>query len=320
MQQAAEWFALLRSGEASTQERADWQAWLAQAAEHRDAWAYAEAVGQRFAPMRERDNRQAAANALSQVRAQRGGRRQLLRGVALLAGTGLLGWAGWRHSPLPQMALAWSADYRTATGDMRDVRLADGTHIWLNTATAFNADYQPQLRRVALVAGEILVTTGSDARPFVADTRHGRLRALGTRFTVRLEEHTTLLAVYQGAVEIRTASGQAVRVIKAGEQARFDGERVQGVMPAEAAREAWTRGVLLAEDITLQALVAELNRYHHGHLGVAPKVAGLRVLGGYPLRDLPRTLAMLEAVLPIRVQRSLPWWTSIEPRAAGASR
>jgi transmembrane sensor len=320
MQQAAEWFALLRSGEATEQDRAAWRAWREQAGEHRDAWAYAENIGRRFELMQGPDSRRAAATTLQQVRGQQTGRRQLLRGVVALAGTGLLGWAGWRHSPLPEMASAWSADYRTATGELREIRLADGSRVWLNTASALNADYRPGLRRVQLVAGEMLIETAHDQRPFVADTRHGRLRALGTRFTVRLDGDATLLAVYQGAVEIRTARGDLTRVIAAGRQVRFDADGIGATLPAEAAREAWSRGVLLAEDIALKDLVLELNRYHRGHLGVSPEVAELRVLGGYPLRDPQRTLAMLAEVLPIRVERTLPWWTSIEAKTSAAKK
>jgi transmembrane sensor len=313
MQHAAEWFALLRSGDATEQDRADWQSWLAQSPEHRDAWNYAESTSRRFAPVQTPESRRAAAAALTQVRQTRNGRRHLLRGIVALAGTGLLGWAGWRHSPLPELALAWSADHHTGTGEIRDIALADGTRIWLNTASALNADYQPALRRVDLLGGEMLIETAHDARPFVATTRHGRLRALGTRFTVRLDGDTTLLAVYQGAVEVRTGQG-ALRVINAGSQARFDSVQIQPTVAADPAREAWTRGVLLAADIPLKDLVAELRRYHRGHIGVAPQVAELRVLGGYPLRDPERALAMLESVLPIRVQRTLPWWTTIEPK------
>ncbi|MRW82692.1 DUF4880 domain-containing protein [Pseudoduganella sp. FT26W] len=313
MQHAADWFALLRSGDATEQDRADWRSWLAQSPEHRAAWAYAESISRRFAPVQTPENRRAAAAALTQVRQTRHGRRHLLRGIVALAGTGLLGWAGWRHSPLPELTLAWSADHHTGTGEIRDIALADGTRIWLNTASALNADYQPALRRVDLLGGEMLIETAHDARPFVATTRHGRLRALGTRFTVRLDGDTTLLAVYQGAVEVRTGQG-ALRIISAGSQVRFDNAQIQPTVAADPAREAWTRGVLLAADIPLKDLVAELRRYHRGHIGVAPQVAELRVLGGYPLRDPERTLAMLESVLPIRVQHTLPWWTTIDPK------
>lgn len=313
MQRAAEWYALLRSGDATEQDRAALSVWLDQAGDHRRAWAYAESISQRFATMQGSESRNAAAGALTQTHSARAARRRLLGGIVLLAGSSWLGWAGWRDGGLSEMALAWSAEHRTATGELRDIQLADGTRVWLNTATALNTDYQPTMRRIELVSGEMLIDTGHDARPFFADTRHGRLQALGTRFTVRLDGDTTLLAVYQGKVAVTTASG-AARVVEAGQQLRFSADSVQPAMPADPAREAWTRGVLLAADIPLQDLVAELRRYHRGHIGVAPEVAQLRVLGGYPLRDPQRALAMLEGVLPIKVQRTLPWWTSIEAK------
>jgi transmembrane sensor len=328
MQQAAEWFALLRSGDATEQDRAALRDWLDQARDHRQAWAYAESISQRFAAMQAPENRQAAAGALTQIHAKRGGRRRLLGSIAVLAGAGWLGWAGWRNGGLSDMALgwagwrdgglsdmalAWSADHRTATGEMREILLADGTRVWLNTATVLNTDYQPAMRRIQLLTGEMLIDTGHDPRPFFAETRHGRLQALGTRFTVRLDGDNTLLAVYQGKVAVTTSGGDT-RVAEAGQQLRFSADSIQPTMAADPAREAWTRGVLLAADIPLQELVTELARYHRGHLGVSPKVAHLRVLGGYPLRDPERALAMLESVLPVKVERTLPWWTTIEPK------
>ncbi len=61
--------------------------------------------------------------------------------------------------------------------------------------------------------------------------------------------------------------------------------------------------------------MAELARYRHGHLAVDPAVAGLPVMGTYPLDDTDRALAMLEAALPVRVRRRLPWWVTLEPAA-----
>jgi len=94
---------------------------------------------------------------------------------------------------------------------------------------------------------------------------------------------------------------------------RFSAHALEPVQPADAAREAWARGVLMAQDITLRELVGELRRYRHGHLGLAPEVADLRVFGNFPLTDTDDTLDMLAGALPVRIRRTLPWWVSIEP-------
>lgn len=310
MQQAAEWFALLRSGAASERDRRAWQDWLAQKSEHRDAWAYAESIAQRFEPVRAPETRRAAVEALHGARRVSLSRRRVLGALAVLGGGTLLGAQFWRQ---PQLVRALLAQYRTGTGEVRRLALADGSSVWLNTASALDTDFSAGTRLLQLWQGEMLIQTAHDARrPFLVDTAHGRLRALGTRFAVRLLERETLLAVFEGAVEVRNHAGDA-RVIAAGSQVRFDGAAIAPEQPADAARQAWSRGVLLAENMRLDDVLAELGRYHHGHFGAAPEVAHLRVLGGYPLHDAERTLAMLAAVLPVRVRRTLPWWTTLEP-------
>ncbi|OWT58441.1 iron dicitrate transport regulator FecR [Candidimonas nitroreducens] len=316
MEEAAEWFALLRSGEATEADRHAWQSWLQAGAAQRSAWAYVERVSRRFAPIRASADPQAAAAVLQTARAQLVRRRQLLLGAAALGGSGLLGWALWRHTPLPAMTMAWTADYRTGTGETRQLALPDGTRVWLASASALDQDYRADLRRLRLVAGDIFIETAADARPFVVDTPQGRLRALGTRFNVRLESEQTAVAVYEGAVEVRTMASDGRLVLQAGQQARFDRHTVRAAGPADAAGASWIHGMLIAQDMPLSEVAAELARYRHGHLGVAPAVARLRVYGSFPLQDTDRALAMLAAILPIRVRHPLPWWSTIEARPA----
>jgi len=318
MEQAADWYALLRSGVATDGDRLEWSRWLERDADHRHAWSYVEAVSRSFEPLQATQAPQATADGLWAANQRVLQRRRLLAGIALFGGSGLLGWATWRHTPLPLMAQAWRADHRTATGEIREVVLADGSRVWLNTATAFNLDYGADARRLQLLAGEILVETAHEAgRPFFVHTPQGRLQALGTRFTVRLDGEETLLAVYQGAVEVRTAEGAASAVIKAGRQIRFGRDALGAQAPADIAREAWSRGVLAANNVPLSEVVGELRRYRHGHLGLAPEVAGLRVFGSFPLHDTDEALKLLAYALPIQVRRTLPWWVSIEAVATG---
>lgn len=319
MESAAQWFSVLQSGEASDADRAHWQAWLDSSAEHRQAWAFVERISQRFQPIRTSSTPRWAVEAYDAA-STRMARRRLLLSVAGTAGSGLLGWALWRQTGLPKMAMAWTADHRTAIGTIRQTTLADGTQVWLNTASAFDQDYSADLRRLHLRTGEILITTAADpARPFVVETPHGRLRALGTRFSTRIEGDQSFIAVYEGAVEVKTAHGDRTRVLRAGSQAHFDARDIGATAAADPAREAWHRGILLANGIPLSEVVAELRRHRSGHLALAPDIAHLRVLGSYPLGDTDRALAMLQTVLPIQARQPLPWWTTLEARAPEAS-
>lgn len=313
LQQAAEWFVLLRSGEATEDDRNNWRNWLEQDPAHKHAWGYVESISRRFEPVQAENRKDAAVAAFHNARSKLIKRRQILNGIALVAGGGFLSWVASRHELVPDAVLAWNADYRSTTGEIREVAMTDGTRIWLNTASAFNADYQPSLRRVHLLEGEILIQTAADTtRPFVVDSKHGRMRALGTRFTVRQDEQLTHLTVFEGAVEINTTQTGASSIITASQQVSFNAADITEPATADAARQAWSRHILLAENLPLRDLISELNRYHHGYLHVAPEVADLRVLGGYPLDDRDKVLRMLEEVLPIRIKRTLPWWITIE--------
>lgn len=317
MEQAAEWYALLRSGEVSNAERQQWQQWFECAAEHRQAWSYVERIGRRFSSLQSSPDRDAAVTAFGQAASARPrGRRQLLLGLAGALGVAGLGWTAWRQTPLPIVASTWGADHRAGIGETRRIALADGSQVWLKALSAFDVDYSAALRRLRLVAGELLIDTAKDpVRPLVVDTDQGRLQALGTRFTVRGEADGVVVAVHEGAVRIDTAATHASGVVPAGRQARFTADTLDALVPVDPAREAWTRGVLVADDTPLADVVAELRRYHFGHLAVAPEVARLHVFGSYPIHETDRALDMLASVLPVRVRRPLPWWISIEPRA-----
>ncbi|WP_313623438.1 FecR family protein [Achromobacter sp.] len=317
MEQAAEWYALLRSGDVSNAERLQWQQWFECAAEHRQAWSYVERIGSRFSPLQSSPDRAAAVAAFGQAASARPrGRRQMLLGLAGALGIAGLGWTAWRQTPLPIMASTWGADHRAGIGETRRVSLADGTQVWLKALSAFDVDYGATLRRLQLVTGELLIDTAKDPmRPFVVDTDQGRLQALGTRFTVRGEADGVVLAVHEGAVRIDTAATHATGIVQAGRQARFTANALDAQLPVDPAREAWTRGVLVADDTPLGEVVAELRRYHFGHLAVAPEIAGMHVFGSYPIHETDRALDMLASVLPVRVRRTMPWWISIESRA-----
>ncbi|MCK9504841.1 MAG: FecR domain-containing protein [Porticoccaceae bacterium] len=314
LQQAAEWFATLSDDDITEQDQTRWRAWINQSTEHQQAWHYVERVGQRFQLAQQSAGTEGVGRILNSSRAERISRRKALGGgLACMAAL-----ISWRYTPLSavtqQVVDSWTADHHTATGETRQLTLADGGQLWLNTATAVDVNYNDSVRQISLRTGEVLIQTGKDSlnRPFVVNTRQGQLRALGTRFSVWQGEGSTLLTVYEGAVEIKTIEGRS-RTLQAGEQALFSTSGIGQVEKAQRSRATWSQGLIVADNIPLRELVAELGRYRHGYLGVDPSVAGLKVMGTYPADKPDHALAMLEDALPIRINRLLPWWVTLEP-------
>ena len=108
-------------------------------------------------------------------------------------------------------------------------------------------------------------------------------------------------------------------VLPAGQQAAFDRRHVGPLAAARAEHQAWATGVLLADNQRLEDFLAELSRYRHGYLGCDPRIADLRVVGAFPLADTDRVLQALAATLPVRIERRMAWWVSLEPLPKQAS-
>ncbi|KEY89877.1 fec operon regulator FecR [compost metagenome] len=308
LQEAAHWYVQLQDEAADPQVRHQWQRWLDQHGDHQAAWHYVQRVGQRFAPLQAEGA--AAGRALREHDPRRFSRRTGLKTLLVLGASSLLGWQAWRGAPLS----SWSADLATGIGETRVTRLADGSQLWLGAQSAVDLEFSALSRVLKLRFGEILVETAADPRrPFFVDTAQGRMQALGTRFAVCQLGDSTRLNVYAGAVEVCTALRGERLIVQAGQQVDFSAQGISTARPAQSAGESWIQQRLNAEDMPLAQLLQTLGRYRHGHLGWHPAVAQLSVMGAFPLDDTDRALELLQAALPVRVQRVTPWWVSVEP-------
>lgn len=316
LQQAADWYARLCDETADDSLRAAWRRWLAQDPAHRQAWSVVEKVGARFAPFRQADRRELAYDALQAPGKVRIGRRRALLSLGVLTVGGLLGWRTLRDTPLADHLAALGAEHATATGERRDLALADGSRVWLNSLSALDVDYGPARRLLRLRAGEMLLEASGDPRgPVRVATRHGEVAGERATFGLCHQADGLCLSVFAGAAEVTSASGARARV-EQGMQLSFAASGALGLaQPVEAARRSWTRGIYVAEGVSLRRFVEELGRHRHGYLGCSPEVAALRVVGSFPLADTERALDMLPLVLPVRIRRVMPWWVSIEARA-----
>lgn len=312
LEQAADWFARLRAAPADTVLQGQWQQWLEQHERHRVAWTYVERISQRFDHLQPQAG--AAHQTLTSLRRTQRSRRQLLGSLCVLSGGVALGWLGWRRHWVDDLH-ALNASARTAVGEVRRQVLADGTTLWLNSATALDIQLDGQRRLLTLYSGEVLIETATEARPFRVQTRAGSLVPLGTRFSVRQQGAHTLLNVYEGAVQATCAASGVQRVANAGQSLGFDAHGMAATTPSSLQRQAWSQGLLVAEDMPLEDFIAELASHRRGHLAVDPAVAHVRVMGTFPLNDTDQVLAMLESALPVRVRRRFDWWVTLEAAA-----
>lgn len=302
---AIAWKLCLDDSPGVPEQRSEFLRWHAASEEHARAWRQLGMLDQRFS---------AAAGPARKALLQ--SRVSLRRRVGTLGGglaSVLLVAALVLQLDAPSLSPGyWLADQRTATGELRTLRLEDGTLLSLNTHSAVDIDFEGSQRVIVLHQGEISVETGhDDLRPLLVRTDDGRLRPLGTRFLVKREAQGTRLEVLQSQVAAMPSNRVDEQVLAAGQQVIMTANGLSQISPVAPGADAWTRGMLVVDNVRLADLVAELGRYRSGHLGVAPEVADLRVTGSFPLTDIDLALASLTPALPVKVEQRTPWWVKV---------
>lgn len=315
--QAIDWLVELRSGATSDAQQRDFARWLAADARHQSAWQrLGQALDHSFGQLESAGGALAIEQTLAHAASQQGRRRQFLRGALCLAG--MASGSAWllRGSPfLPD----WPADLHTATAMRGRFTLLDGSELVLDARSSADVDIGSARRKVSLRQGQLLLSVAPQAAtPFVLNSPHGSVRALGRRLMLRREEGRTVALALQGGLEITGVQAGAPRLLRQGQAAWFDGNQSR-LLPDMLAMQAsaWEQGMLVAVDQPLGELVAALRPYRHGYIDITPQAARLRVSGNYSLDDSDATLLALAETLPIELRLGPAGvWTGIRIKAA----
>lgn len=304
LQEAADWLMRLHESAAGPAEWAAVERWRARSPEHARAWQRAESLLGDLASLPGGPLR----NALERPNSRRRALLRLAWIPALPAG-----WLAWRH-----YEAGGGERWRSATGEQRQLLLADGTQVLLNTASEIAVRYDAEKRLIRLLTGEVLITSAPDpqapVRPLIVATADGSARAIGTRFSVRRldDEKASRVAVFEGAIEVTAGGGK--RRVERGQHLVF-GKNDAGrpVGSDDAVDEAWANGMIVARRLRLAELVAELDRYRPGLLRCHPAIADLPVSGTFPALQPERSLDLLAASFPVRIHYRTRYWATVEP-------
>jgi ferric-dicitrate binding protein FerR (iron transport regulator) len=309
IEQAIAWSIALASGTATEEQLAACQCWRDANPEHEQAWQQVQVVEQTFHQI------PTASEQLAYRVLQASGQKKIgkSRRLAIKALGALVVVA--IAIPLVLLMPWQKAEYRTAIGERGSFTLSDGTSLQLNTDSLVAVEYSLLRRRLLLQHGEILIATSRDAealfgrRSFWVATDGALLEAIGTRFNVRRLEGETHLTVIEGAVAVRSNADRDT-VVRAGEAVAVAPDvAVLSVHRVDTTFDptAWADGVLVAKQMRLDALVAELVRYRRAPVRYDPEISGMQVSGVFQLNGVDpvgRTLTALARALPVRIEHS----------------
>ena len=307
---AIDWMVRMQSGLMSAADHLALQQWRQASTDHEYAWQRVSSLPLLLQPGASLLSDPAARRALESAGVDPQRRRQVLKCLMAISLLGGVCWQG-AESTLVRSALA---SYRTATGERRQWRLADGTLLWLNTASAANVDGRTDHSQVQLIEGELALNAGAESGSLQLVTPDAVLHARGANLLVRHDGQGTQVTVLRGLVQVSSRHNRGPLLLEAGWRTRVD---AQGIHPASLTdgflAQAWLRGILPAERMRLDALLAELSRYRPGVLRCSQQVAALRVTGSFELDDTDAALALVAHALPVRIERRTRFWVTVVP-------
>jgi transmembrane sensor len=218
--------------------------------------------------------------------------------AALFLGATGTWWISWRDQT-----------YVSKLGEIRRVKLSDGSRMVLNTASEATVRFDKARREIELASGEGLFQVVKDpARPFVVRAGFVSVRAVGTVFSVRTAGQSVDVTVTEGVVELvdnSTTGNGVIRRIAANERATVmetSQVHVQSMPHAEAERRlAWRDGMVDFAGESLTTAVEAINRHNRRQIVVDdPALASRPVVGMFRVNDPNNFAATVATALGVQ--------------------
>lgn len=219
--------------------------------------------------------------------------------LALLSVLAVLYW------PLMQRL---ASELSTDVGERRSVRLADGSTLHLDSASAMNVDLRGRTRLLQLVQGQVYLEVMLDGRAMEVQVGDTRIQVFGTRLQIARHSNHDELEVLSGKATVVQGSDQ--RMVSAGERVTFSEQRIDPVEKISLkSADAWRDGRLLASNMPLGEVVERLAGYQGLRVWWQDEQAAYRrVSGEFDLDHAGQSLDTLAASQQLRLYSVLGHW------------
>jgi transmembrane sensor len=298
LQQASEW--VQRLNESGGQEAADqWLQWCESDPQNLAAFEQMQRLWDGFSVVQERRlHPPATAN-----RFKRSGRAILLAASILLGAASFV----WFISR-PEIRVL-----DTSVGQLRQVRLSDGSQIDLAPDSHIRTRFTSTLRDVQLERGQAFFAVAHSAsRPFVVHVANLTVTTLGTAFDVRTGPNSTVVMVSEGRVSVSpgvpVAAGDAgpeSETVRAGVGQRVtfnnSARRFSVASSDPSGAGSWRSGTLQFVGEPLEDVVSAVNRYISPHVVVSSAFRQTRFTGTLSPPNVDEWLKALEQIYDVKV-------------------
>ena len=155
-------------------------------------------------------------------------------------------------------------EFVVPSGQMAEVNLPDGSHVWLNSESklSFSDNFLDKTRNVTL-KGEALFKVRKGERPFVVSTKFGEVRVKGTTFNVCAFENSTFqTTLVEGSVTYKNTELKKEVSLSPGQQIILsENEGIQVHEVKTNLYTSWKDGLIIFEKESLRDVMRKLERH-----------------------------------------------------------
>ena len=189
----------------------------------------------------------------------------------------------------------------TPKGGQYQIRLPDGTKVWLNAASSLSypASFTGDQRAVKLQGEAYFEVAKNPEMPFVVHSKGQEVEVLGTHFNVNAyaDEEQTKTTLLEGSVKVKLTAAKAAALLKPGQQSVYEGSQldVNAIDVSEVI--AWKTGYFLFQDEDIRSIMRKIERWYDVEVVYAPNISPKKIGGrisrnkslDYVLKTLSRT-------------------------------
>lgn len=154
----------------------------------------------------------------------------------------------------------------TARGETYQVRLPDGSLVYLNAASSitYSAALMQNGKRLVKLSGEAYFEVAKDKlHPFIVETNKQTVEVLGTHFNISsyADDETEKTTLLEGSVRV-SATGNT-KILKPGQQAKLYGGKIQVNETDTDLAVAWKNNEFVVESEHLENIMKMVERWYN---------------------------------------------------------
>lgn len=211
-------------------------------------------------------------------------------------------------SPLSNQTITYS-EVKVPLGQMAEITLSDGTHVWLNSGTTLRyADNFGNEAREVKLDGEAYFKVKKDEIPFKVKLNKSEIEVLGTSFAAisYREDNFSQVTLVEGSVKVNKTTGEEIARLTPEEQIYIPENPEDHLVKKVDTRfyESWTEGKIEFDDEKLSDVARRLERWYNVEIQFEQEEIGDfrfsgTILKNKPFNQITRAFCLL---LPVEVE------------------